>query len=1692
MWLSSQKIHLTMKTIQANSAKNRITQIYQYLEALDQRRNPPKSSIKDQPWVFWLRDLPKHPSVQIGTMEDSGFILKLKRPPITHAPSPPKQIDDWVKPGWKDINGKLDVFESLNRTDQNNSTIIVRFDEDSLRVEQLQNWKAKWEQWQVNEKPAREALRFFERIYGLYGDIDRDSEKLELVLGDGILNWRLNSGDIHHPILLIRVQLEFDPEVPEFTLVETERPVEFYSALFRKHPAIDGQRIGKLREELEDGGFHPLGPEDTSGYMTRLVRSLSPNGQFIAQGEPQGFETEPRIGRDPVIFLRARTLGFATALDAIIQSLKDEDLELILPSSLVNIVGIETEVQPDKVEDGSTCYANEDESILLSKPANPEQLQIARRLEKFGSVLVQGPPGTGKTHTIANLIGHLLAQGKSILVTSHTTKALSVLREQVVPELQPLCVSSLESDTQSRAELEFSINSIVQRLASSDSTKLQREIVALTQQRRDLLDRLAATRQRLLEGRTDEYRSVVIDGQGTMPTSAAKRVAEGAETDSWIPSPILLGCALPLSVEELTELYASNGIITQEDEEAYATALPDLESLIEPFEFDQIVENHQKLENDIKNKYDYLWNASPETQTSEPLHSLFKKVMQVASTLQDVSQWRLDAIEAGRQGGPHRQPWDSLLNLIDTVNQESVCSKDTLLKFDPQLASNVEVEEQERLLSEIVEFLGNGQKLNGFNLFWHKQWKQFIPQLKVNQRAPENFEEFQALRTKAQLEIQIRTLRERWDRQMASLGGPISSGFTGSVQAVCLQYKPLIQDCLEWYHASWQPLEKELLAAGFLWNELWETTPPQLKQYGDFYRLQEALVNVPEVFEERISHIQKLNIEKTLEALNRQVNTGESQQTPITAAIREALMTRDFKSYRLIHTRLVRLHNNKSVFDRRNHLLCKLEPAAKGWTLALRTRSGVHANKELPGNPESAWLWRQWHDELERRGSISIDSIQKDIENLSEELKGATTKLIDAKAWLAQVSRTNTPQRQALMGWLQTMSKIGAGKGKRVPKLLVQARNLMQKSRSAVPVWIMPLSKVVENFDFNSTKFDVVIIDEASQSDVMGLVAFFLGKQVVIVGDHKQVSPLAVGQKIEEVDNLIQEFLYGIPNAHLYDGKTSVYDLALQSFSGLICLKEHFRCVPEIIQFSNWLSYNGEIKPLRDSASVTIKPSVIPYQVSGGYSDSKVNKAEAITISSLLKACIDKPQYADKSFGVISLLGEEQANWIDSFLRGKLEPAQYEKHKIRCGISAQFQGDERQVIFLSMVDGPIEGTHSMRQGGTDDMYKKRYNVAVSRAKDQLWVIHSLQPEDHLKAGDIRRQLIEYANNPQAFIQELENEERKTESEFERLVLRSLKARSFKVIPQWKVGYYRIDMVVEGNGKRLAIECDGERYHPPEKLPEDLARQANLERMGWRFLRIRGSEFFRNPDKAMERVFEKLQELEIYPSETLEFDGSGEFIQDSELLKQIKRDAEAIRRQWKTEDPNLAIFDTADPMGFYSIEDVAESEDDFTSDTALECPASTGQVIDPAAMALYPLPATEPNDKNATVQTVEHRKAQIDLPLGFDMTALQSEDRGVEREFEDLIRTDFSYMDLEKASFSWSDLKEASFTGSNLKGAKFRESNLVRADFSSSNLEDANFQDAKVWLTDFKGALYNRNTTLPDTVNPEREGMIRTD
>ena len=457
-----------------------------------------------------------------------------------------------------------------------------------------------------------------------------------------------------------------------------------------------------------------------------------------------------------------------------------------------------------------------------------------------------------------------------------------------------------------------------------------------------------------------------------------------------------------------------------------------------------------------------------------------------------------------------------------------------------------------------------------------------------------------------------------------------------------------------------------------------------------------------------------------------------------------------------------------------------------------------------------------------------------------------------------------------------------------------QAREKLKDCRSAVPVWVMPFSRVVESYRPGETVFDVVIVDEASQADVTGLLAFALGKEVIVVGDDQQVSPTTFEQG-DKALALAQERLSGIPNWELYSGKRSVYDMAKTAFGETIRLKEHFRCVPEIIAFSNELCYDGDILPLRESDKVLV-PAVVAHRVPHGKRQgrAKTNDEEAREITALIAACIEQPEYENKTFGVISLVGDDQALLIQRYLTQRLTPSVMQSRRILCGNAAQFQGDERDVMFLSMVDSPAETPGPLRliEGRTED--RQRYNVAASRARDQMWLVHSFNPSTDLKPQDLRARLLKKAEvgDPAAEIKRLSP---LTESIFEEQVLERLVKAGYRVIPQLPVGSYRVDMVVQGESRRVAIECDGEAYHGPNKVEEDLARQQILERVAkLTFIRIRGSHYFRDPDAAMRKVFQSLEELGV---EKLGTDGQVAQVVDSQLRETVTRRAQALLKEW---------------------------------------------------------------------------------------------------------------------------------------------------------------------------------------------------
>jgi len=1282
--------------------------------------------------------------------------------------------------------------------------------------------------------------------------------------------------------------------------------MEFLRAL----PEANHQQIARCADELKKTELSPLGGGDTEGFLRSLVQGLFPTGgQFLAPDD-QPKDTNPTIQRRPVFFMRQRRSGLGGIFDLV---LEDIAKRVDFPPALLQIVGLPGAApSPPQDDSASISFGNENEEVLLSKPANKEQLEIARQLARRECVLVQGPPGTGKTHTIANLLGHLLAQGKRVLVTAHTPKALRVLREKVVEPLRPLCISVLQNDKQSQEDLQQSVRQIAVRL-SQDDRSLERDAGRLNRDRKRLIDQLRELRLRLLSARQDEIRGVVFGGKDIRPLDAAKRVRQGVGSDDWIPSPINPGEPAPLSCTEVAALYQTNARVSLEDERELNGGRPDVAALPTPKQFSELVEEMTALRSQDLRYREELWDSACGPQGVAGFDRMLMLAARAMEFLRDAAPWQLQAVQAGRDGDEAKEVWISLVDLIESTWREVQDCHVLVMTHGPRVDDQRPPHELLPIVDEIIQHIEEGKSFGLLTKLTKPAYHQLIGVVRIGNRSPALNEptHFRAVRASLRIQVVRQELVERWERQIAAQGGPASSELSDKPEQVCRQFVSRIQACIDWHASTWLPLEAEFQRLGFGWSAYFESTPPETGANAGLRRLRNAVLgDLDQILKAHAGWLRFKHLEQLCKEWCALVPQTERPDAIVTQRLRRSLHEAAPAMCQQAHEELIRLKNLEPDLAARLNLLARLQRAAPAWASAIQNRYPLHSNAQPPGDPLAAWEWRQLYDELERRANTSLDELQQRIEQLGRELLDVTAELVEKLTWVSLIRRTHADQKQALGAYAALRKKLTkTGKGVRDAELRAAVRREMIAAKGAVPVWIMPLNEVVETFDPRTTRFDVVIIDEASQCDPTAMFALYLGHQTIIVGDDEQVTPVAVGVDMADVNKLIQVHLQGIPKKELYDGEFSIYEFAQIAFGGVIRLVEHFRCAPNIIAFSNTLSYKGEIKPLREASAINLNPHVLPYRVadSCGRSDG-VNDAEAEVIASLICAAVEQPEYAANedgkptSFGVVSLVGNQQAMRVDALLRQKLEPVEYKSRQILCGDAAQFQGDERDVMFLSVVDAPPpEPPLPMRQEGPKNIFKKRFNVAASRARDQMWVVHSLNHEIDLKPGDYRRRLIEHAIDPEAWERELERGLAQVDprsKEFEGRVLRRLMEANFRVLPQYRVGGYRIDLVVTGGGRRLAVECDGERHHGPEKLQEDMDRQAILERLGWQFVRIRGSIFFRDEDRAMRPVFQRLNELGITADLNLPPSSSPADIEGA--TQRVIRRAQELRASWQEE------------------------------------------------------------------------------------------------------------------------------------------------------------------------------------------------
>lgn len=257
----------------------------------------------------------------------------------------------------------------------------------------------------------------------------------------------------------------------------------------------------------------------------------------------------PVISFAPILILRKRTTR--TLVDYYRQIIEQIETSTTVPSGVKNLV--EDIVESPTQHENYDRVGRNDLEIYFPLPSNEEQKKIIQAVEKSDAVLVKGPPGTGKSHTIANLMAHFLAEGKRVLVTSQTPRALQVLKNKLPDELQPLCVVWLGSDPESFKALENSVSRILQKTDIWDREQANLDIEDSSQRLIETRGTIAKTQKDLISIReSDSYQHRDICGcySGTLQEIAIA-INNDANDYEWFLDQPNIDDACPLSINEL-------------------------------------------------------------------------------------------------------------------------------------------------------------------------------------------------------------------------------------------------------------------------------------------------------------------------------------------------------------------------------------------------------------------------------------------------------------------------------------------------------------------------------------------------------------------------------------------------------------------------------------------------------------------------------------------------------------------------------------------------------------------------------------------------------------------------------------------------------------------------------------------------------------------------------------------------------------------------------------------------------------------------------------------------------------------------------------------------------------------------------------------------------------------------------------
>ncbi|MDR3081218.1 MAG: AAA family ATPase, partial [Streptomyces sp.] len=789
--------------VTAENDAARVRQIFRFLAEAEESKARAVRTLDSAAGIVWFDELPDGPGVDVmldaALAGDEPAWFTVTRPERPDAPHPADLLAPWVdvtrirdfkqeraphlrrriEPEFPDWSQGIPLDKTYHELDEHPKR---------EKIEKLYAaWEQDWLAWAERRRGMEPLVKLYDRLHKMYEDAANLGEAYELVLGFGRLTWQTPAEQrVERHLVTHRATVQLDAATGTLTVAPDPTGVglELEEGMLDGAQHVPGVVRERIVEELE-GAVDATDPVHLDALHTALrswVNAAHSAGSYlptVERARPRTLEA-PQVGFAPALVLRERGKRSTTdALKAIARQIDSGTPPTELLSYIAGRDGALTAADLAADEDGAGSH---DHETYFALPANEEQRTIAERLRSNRLVVVQGPPGTGKTHTIANLVTDLLAQGKRVLITSHTPRALRVLRDKLPESIRHLCVSRTEDGAAARRELEASVQRILSEYAGYDPKAAQRDIrtlqtrlgTARTAQQAMLRD-LAVLR----EQETVRFEAEIGDYSGSLQEIAGRLTRE-ADHHMWID-------AVPqeqptLRAEDALTLLHNTRLYTPH-QQALAADVPGPGELPAPGDIDEAITVVQAAE------------QAHETVRQDPLSAQYDTaVRSLDEHLQQTLSTALDTFAAARARAASLAaatgPWaGALLTEVAAGHDwqtrsrhasvtEALTSAETCLNtLGTAMVSGLERFDAATALAQATTLhdgLAQGQKLKGALGMRTKLAKaagEFAAAVRVDGRAPEDAATAAVVLARVQLELRLAQIEAEWGSAVGAWQG---------------------------------------------------------------------------------------------------------------------------------------------------------------------------------------------------------------------------------------------------------------------------------------------------------------------------------------------------------------------------------------------------------------------------------------------------------------------------------------------------------------------------------------------------------------------------------------------------------------------------------------------------------------------------------------------------------------------------------------------------------------------------------------------------------------------------------------------------------------------------------------------------------------------------------------------------------